>query len=275
MEQKPKPCVNRREPVHFAENLWIRVEQMRQLHPTVLDIEDIPETYACDLRPPHADRPWVVLNMVTSIDGATAVDGLSGGLGGVGDAQVFRAIRAVADVIVVGSGTATAENYGPPVLSPELIERRTSRGQAELPAIAVLSNSLSLDPTQRLFTSNTFRPIIATSHAAPPGPLHELQAVADIVQKGETSTDLVATLGHLHSLGHRVALLEGGPSINAQFIALDLVDELTLTFSPTLVGGTSKRLAVGPDAVAANMSLDRIIEADDHLFLRYVRNRHN
>ncbi len=54
-------------------------------------------------------RPWVRANMIESADGAAAVDGLSGGLGGAADREVFGLLRALAGVILVGAGTARAE----------------------------------------------------------------------------------------------------------------------------------------------------------------------
>src|SRR2546429_257573 len=51
--------------------------------------------------------------MVASLDGAATVRGRTGGLSGGADRQVFALLRALADVIVVGAGTARTEGYGP------------------------------------------------------------------------------------------------------------------------------------------------------------------
>ena len=56
---------------------------------------------------------WLRANMVASLDGAATVDGHSGGLSNEADQQVFAMLRAHADVILVGAGTARAEGYGP------------------------------------------------------------------------------------------------------------------------------------------------------------------
>ena len=74
---------------------------------------DVAFAYATDARPAPEGRPWVLANMISSLDGAaTLASGTSGGLGGAADKQVFAAIRAVADVILVGAGTVAAEDYG-------------------------------------------------------------------------------------------------------------------------------------------------------------------
>ena len=48
---------------------------------------------------------WVLINMIATVDGATAVDGRSGGLGGAADKAVFAGVRALANVILAGAGT--------------------------------------------------------------------------------------------------------------------------------------------------------------------------
>ena len=52
---------------------------MRQLLPAPvdrdLDDRELRAAYATDDRPPRADRPWLLVNMIASTDGATAVDG--------------------------------------------------------------------------------------------------------------------------------------------------------------------------------------------------------
>jgi riboflavin biosynthesis pyrimidine reductase len=70
--------------------------------------------YGADSRKPVGDRPWVLANMIASIDGAaTDPTGRSAGLGGPADLRVFSAIRAVADVVLAGAGTVRTERYGP------------------------------------------------------------------------------------------------------------------------------------------------------------------
>ncbi|MEE9415842.1 MAG: pyrimidine reductase family protein [Acidimicrobiales bacterium] len=237
-----------------------------------LDEQDVASLYANDDRPVPNDRPWVLVNMVTSLDGATAIDGVSGQLGGPGDRMVFRAVRALADVIIVAAGTAVAEDYGPARLSDDLIAARTARGQAPLPTIAVVTNALSIEPTARIFSAG-HRPLIITSESAPAERMERLGELADFVVAGTESVDLSLAVGQLARRGHAVALVEGGPSLNGQFVSDDLFDELLLTFSPSLVAGSSKRMTVASQSNVRPMSLNRILVDGDHLFLRYLRDR--
>ena len=89
--------------------------------------DDLHELYAVP-----ADRrggPWLRANMVSSVDGAAAGDsGKSGSLNNAADKRVFDHLRSVADVIVVGAGTARAEGYRPTDRPIVVVSRR-----AELP----------------------------------------------------------------------------------------------------------------------------------------------
>lgn len=97
--------------------------------------------------------------MISSLDGAATVTGLSGGLGGDGDRAVFAAMRANADVILVGSGTVRAERYHGAHLPVGLRQRRQSRGQDEVPTIAVVTASGAVDPSTPFSTNPRLRPL--------------------------------------------------------------------------------------------------------------------
>ena len=113
------------------------------------ELGQLAELYRYPPRPssgPGAAAPFVRANMVASIDGAVTYDGKSGGLGGPGDRAVFRVLRGLADVILVGAGTATTEGYGRPQADEALAAHRESLGQAPAPALALVSRSLSIPP---------------------------------------------------------------------------------------------------------------------------------
>jgi len=252
---------------------------VRQLYPVLATADaasnadaDPVALYARDLRPAPSGRPWVMINMVASLDGATTVDGLSGPLGGPTDKEVFAAIRGVADVVLVGAGTVQAERYGPPRSTPAQQARRRARGQADAPRLWVCSASLALDPGAPLFADAGARPTIVTVAAADAGRRAALAPVADLVVAGEHRVDMVEALAALRAKGAKVVLAEGGPSFNGQLVAAGTVDELCLTLSPLLVAGRSARIAVG-DAPPRpiGLSLYRLLEAEGLLFARYAR----
>jgi riboflavin-specific deaminase-like protein len=239
---------------------------VRQLLPEVIDDVDPVVLYAADARPAPAGRPWVLVNMIASIDGATTVDGVSGPLGGPADKRVFGAVRAVADAILVGAGTVRAEGYGPP--------RR--HGDRARPRIAVVTRGADLDPGLRLFAEadpGEPRPIVLTTDAAPADRVAALAGVAEVVVAGERSVDWQLALGFLAQQGVGVALAEGGPTVNGQLVAAGVVDEWCASVAPSLVSGSSSRAAHGPKLarVPQRMRLDRLLVEDDLCFARYVR----
>lgn len=252
---------------------------MHQLRPEPGDEVDLLARYAADPRPAPADRPWVLLNMIASADGASATEGLSGGLGGPADKAVFRAVRGLPDVILVGAETVRAERYGPPRPPPEVRRARLDRGQAASARLAVVSRHLRFEPDARLFreADPAARPMILTTDDAPADRIEALSPVADIVRCGSGHVDLAAALRQLRHDGlARIVLAEGGPTLNATLVAEQLIDELCLTIAPLLVGGDAARICSG-DIVHEphQLRLTRVLEEDGYLFLRYVRERTN
>lgn len=244
---------------------------MRQLLPDPVEEIDPAAAHATADRPAPPDRPWVLLNMVVSVDGATAVDGRSGGLGSDADRSVFSAIRAVADVIVAAAGTVRTEGYGPPRTPAGQRERRVARGQTPFPRLAVVSGSLDLDPTAPLFVDAPEPPLVFTTDGADDGRVAALAEVAEVVRAGASTVEPARLLAHLHDLGARTVLVEGGPSLNGAFFEADLVDEVDVTTSPALVGGGSPRLTTGADERVADLRLAHLWEDDGVLLARYVR----
>jgi riboflavin biosynthesis pyrimidine reductase len=244
---------------------------MRQLLPTAIDDVDVFSVYADDVRTPHADRPWLFANMIASLDGATHVDGVSGGLGGPADRMAFRAIRAVADMILVAAGTARSENYHPITTTPEIATARATRGQADRPRLAILTRHLDLDLDGELFTAPE-PPIVLTTDAAPAGRLRHAQARTTVLQFTGPRIDVRDAVVALGQLGARVVLSEGGPTLIGQLAVADVLDELCLTMSPMVVGGDASRVtdATTP-AIDRRYALARVLEQDSMLLVRYVR----
>jgi len=248
---------------------------MRMLLPTANADVQPAEVYGAAARPRPEGRPWLLANMVASADGGTAVDGKSGSLGGEPDRAVFFAIRAVADVILVAGGTVRTEGYGP-ALTPEAhLPARAARGQAPHPRLAIVSGSLDLDPTSRLFVESPpeSRPIIVTSATADAGRRADLAAVADVIEAGAERVDVGEAVRQLGGLGFGIVLSEGGPSLLGQLADADLLDELCLTVAPVVVAGDSRRVVHGGVPEQHDYAIGHLLTEDDVLFLRYIRQR--
>lgn len=213
-------------------------------------------------------RPWVLVNFVTSVDGATTIDGASTRLGDDEDTAVFQALRAVPDVILVGASTVIVEDYRPVSLDEERRRWREEQGMSPVPKLAIVSGTMSLDVDQRVFSDSDYKPLVITGPNANPGRLALLGDAADVAILLEmTPTAILDRLAPA-----KVVLLEGGPTLTGQFALAGLIDELNLTVSPALVGGDSSRL-VGHAALKPplGMRLERAVVGEEMLFLRYLK----
>ncbi|MGI9017220.1 MAG: dihydrofolate reductase family protein [Euzebya sp.] len=241
---------------------------MRQLFPTPADQVDVYQAY----QPADPSADLVRINMVMAADGRIVdSEGVSGQLGGAGDTQSFFAMRHVADGIVAGAGTVRAEGYGPMKIRENWRARREADGRVAPAAIVVVTRSMDLDVSGRLFTQAVTPTIVLTTANAPMG---QVQAIRDrggvVIQAGQDDVDLGTGLRVLredHGLSH--LLLEGGPTLNGQVIAAGLADELCLTLAPTLAGGPDSKRIVDGLVGRRDLILLRVLEADGELLLTY------
>lgn len=219
--------------------------------------------------PPAGRRRWVAINMVASVDGGVTVDGVSQALGGEGDLAGFRGLRAAVDVVLVGAGTARAEQYGPAKVRPAARQARRDRGQEPRPTIAVVSRSLDLQGAERLFDGDTGVIVVTPTDSDPTRRDALRSRGATVLVAGEGDVDLADALAQMDARGLARVLVEGGPRLNRDMLAAGLVDELFLTVSPMLVGGRAAAIVGG--------SLDRPVDLrlregrvhDGEVLLRY------
>jgi riboflavin biosynthesis pyrimidine reductase len=249
---------------------------VRRLHPDVAE-EDPEATYArlwSDPEDSGRGGAHLALGMISSVDGGASVEGRTEQLGGPGDRIAFSRLREACDVILVGAETVRAEGYGPPVGDEARRRRRRARGLAAVPQLAIVSGSLRLDPSARVFSEAPSPPLVLTTRAGADGAPSELQAVAEIVATGSTAVELRRAVDLLAQRGLRRVLCEGGPSLAAQLIAADLVDELFLTLHPVALAGRAPRIVQGVEAdLPRRLVLSELREHEGELLLRYRRDR--
>lgn len=214
-------------------------------------------------------------NMITSLDGGASDDGKSGGLAGPGDRALFVHMREAADVILVGAGTVRTENYSGVHFSvPERLNRQSS-GQAEVPPIAIVTNSGRLDRDSLVFTRTEVQPLILTCTAAVAATRLALGGAAEVLDASADDPRAVDNATALSLLAERElfrVLAEGGPSLLGSLMAQQLLDELCLTIAPIIVGGRAPRIATGLDAVHTTMQRTHLLTDDaGYLYTRYVR----
>jgi riboflavin biosynthesis pyrimidine reductase len=245
---------------------------MRMLEPGP-QITDPLAPYAQVTRTRGDGRCWLMAHMVGGLDGSAAIGGRVGDLSTAPDAELFRLMRALADVVLVGAETVRAERYGAVRLPAERVSARVAAGRPATPPLAVVSRSLRLDWSARAFAGAPpeARTLVVTCAAADPARLAEARQVADVIVAGGDRVDPALALQRLGERGYRVVLCEGGPRWLGELVGAGLVDELCLTLSP-LMGGDPLPVSIAPpDTPLAHFSLRHVLREGDTLFLRYER----
>jgi len=220
-----------------------------------------------------AQRPYVVVNMVATVDGRVTVAGRTAPISSVADRQLFHALRTRTDAIMVGAGTLRVERYGRMVPDARRREQRRTIGLEGDPLAVVVSASLDLPADLPLLQDPNSRVVVITASAA------ELEGVpAQVDYLRFDPVDLPAALQRLRDEhGVRSILCEGGPRLNASLLADDLIDELFLTTFGVLAGGVGALTMVGdtPEGAALPVQLELLwlLEHDSELFVRYALRR--
>lgn len=208
--------------------------------------EDLADLY----RPPRL--PWLRVNMVSTLDGAANGDsGKSGSINNPADKAVFDALRAQADAIVVGAGTARTENYRVAAVPLVVVSH-----QGQVPV------GLRDAPAGK---------VLLAVCAASPG-LAEAQDVLgteNVLVVGESQVDLVALKVALVDRGLRNVLSEGGPHLLRDLLDAGVVDELCVTIVPRAIGGVHPRILMG-ESVEADLDLAVLLEQDGTLLGRWL-----
>lgn len=231
------------------------------------------ELYAgLTLEDPEPERGvYVALSMVSSADGAVAVEGLSGGLGGAADRRALSRLRGANDVSLVGAGTVRDEGYVPLSGTSARQADRVARGLRPAPRLAIVTASGRLSPDLAVFSDPDEPPIVLTSRQ---GDREALAAIEDraevhVVADGELSAAVIVST--LVELDLPRVLCEGGPRLNQVMLAGGHIDEIFMTLAPTLVGGPVPRIISGEDEVATDLVLVSVHEHEGDLLLRYRR----
>jgi 5-amino-6-(5-phosphoribosylamino)uracil reductase len=213
-----------------------------------------------------AERPYVALNMVSSLDGKATLDWRTKGLSTEADRQLFHHLRTQVDAIMVGAGTARTERYGAMVKSDELRAKREREGLRPVPLAVVVSASLSL-PTDLPLLQAPEQPVVVVTAAD-----RELPPVPAPVEYLRVGSDLPLALARLREQhGVRSLLCEGGPTLNSYLLSATLVDELWLTLNPKLIGGQAAlTIVAGRELVEpAELELVSVATGDGDLFTRW------
>jgi riboflavin-specific deaminase-like protein len=217
-----------------------------------------------DKAPP--DRPYLIVNMVSSLDGKATIEWRTKGLSTELDRELFHRLRTQVDAVMVGAGTVRAERYGRMTKNEELRAARMDEGLAPDPVAVVVSARLDLPADLPLLNEPEQRVVLATHSDA------TLPDLGDQVVYERTGEDLQLLMARLRDEhGVRSVLCEGGPTLNSYLLSAGLVDELWLTLNPKLAGGAAALTIVAGRELVEPLELEPIsvAEAEGDLFTRW------
>jgi riboflavin biosynthesis pyrimidine reductase len=239
-----------------------------------------------------ADRPTIVGNFVSSLDGVVALGETEphaggGEISGFSDADryMMALLRCLADVIVVGAGTL---RVGPrhvwnaahlqPALASVFAAWRSELLLTPQPTTIVVTARGDLDAKHAGLKAPDVPVIVVTTQAGaarlaalPFSPNVRIEAVG----KG-SRVPAGALLEVIRGTGARLALCEGGPHLFGEILRARLVDELFLTVAPQVIGRDASdhrfSFVEGTSFGGGHgrwTTLSSIHRAGDDLFLRY------
>ena len=186
-------------------------------------------------------RPWVLFKSAMTLDGKVATPtGDSKWISGEDSRALAHQWRASSDAVIVGIGTALADN--------PLLTARPSGLPAELarqPRRVVFDTLARLPPSSQLVAAAQELPLtVVVSRAAAHADTDALEAAGAqvLVATGENEPARVrSALDQLGAMGVAGALLEGGPHLAGAFLDAGEIDEIRLFLAPLLLGGSSAR----------------------------------
>lgn len=218
----------------------------------------------------HPTRPHVRANMVGTLDGGgVGPDGRSASISSPADRRLFRVLRALADVVLVGAGTVRVEGYRELPVADHLRDARAALGRAPGIALAVVTRRGEVPADVRPGGAPPFVVTGPDGQDAAARAVGADRVLAVPLRDGEL--DLAAALAALDAQGLRHVLTEGGPSLLGDLLDAGLVDELCLTTTPLLAGPGAPGLLHGERRLdpPAGARLRHLLHADGTLLGRW------
>jgi 2,5-diamino-6-(ribosylamino)-4(3H)-pyrimidinone 5'-phosphate reductase len=213
-------------------------------------------------------KPYVILSAATSIDGKIATSTGLSNLSSKQDSIRLHKLRSKVDAILVGKNTVLRDN-------PMLTVRHT---KGKNPIRIILDSKGTLSKTSKILqTSKKIPTIIAVSKIISKTNLDKLhQFPVEVIIAGKKSVDIKSLLKKLSDKKIKTILVEGGGTVNWEFVKNNLFDELIITISPFLIGGNDaisfiqgkgfEKISKSP-----NLRLKSTKRLKNHLVLNYEK----
>lgn len=213
-------------------------------------------------------RPYVILSAAISIDGKIATKTGDSKFSSKQDSIRLHKLRSKVDAILVGKNTVAVDD--------PLLTVRHTKGKNPIRIILDSKGTLS-EKSKILQTSNKIKTIIVISKKITKQNYNKLNKFpVELIVTGENSVNIKSLLRKLSDKKIKTILVEGGGTINWEFIKQNIFDELIVTLSPFLIGGNNAISLVegqGFDKISksSNLRLKSVKRLKNHLVLHYVK----
>ncbi len=224
--------------------------------------------------PKKTARPHVTINMAMSADGKISTyrrETFS--LGSAEDRYMMDLLRAKADAVVVGARTLEHDGWAMRIRHADIQHKRINMGRAPNPLNVVLSTDLNLPANREFFTHPDTEKLIITTRSAPRARLRRFEKIAETVVLPRTRIRPEDVIAVLRERGAKRVLVEGGATINFSFFEAHLVDEIYITITPRILGGSTAPTVVDGKGFLSrahpHLELVSCRRRGDEVFLRY------
>jgi len=213
-------------------------------------------------------RPYVILSAALSIDGKIATKTGDSKFSSKQDSVRLHKLRSKVDAILVGKNTV--------VIDDPLLTVRHTKGKNPIRIILDSKGRLS-DKSKILQTSDKIKTIIVVSKKITKSNYTRLSKFpVELIVTGDSFVNIKSLLRKLSAKKIKTILVEGGGTINWEFIKQNIFDELIITLSPFLIGGNNAISFVEGEGFAKiskspNLRLKSVKRLKNHLVLHYVK----
>jgi len=212
-------------------------------------------------------NPKIILSAAISIDGKIAT--------GIGDSQLsskkdlarLHKLRSQVDAILIGKNTLNQDD--------PLLTVRYSRGKNPIRIILDSRGTIS-EESKILKTSNKVKTIIVVSKKISKKNLQKLKNFPiEIMIIGKDQVNIKLLIKNLGKRKIKTILLEGGGTINWEFIKNNMVNEFFITITPFILGGTESISLVQGEGFekiknSLRLRLIRVKRLENDLLLHYT-----
>ncbi|KER06835.1 25-diamino-6--pyrimidinone 5'-phosphate reductase protein [Marine Group I thaumarchaeote SCGC AAA799-E16] len=213
-------------------------------------------------------RPRVILSGAISIDGKIATKTNDSKLSSRKDIQRLHKLRSSVDAILVGKNTVSRDD---PMLTVRYVKGKN-------PVRIILDSKGTISKTSKILqSSNKIPTIIAVSKKITKRNLEKLQKFpVEIISVGNDSVNLKSLLKKLSKKKIKTLLVEGGGTVNWEFVKQELFDELIVTLSPFLIGGEDsisylRGTGFSKISNSPNLRLKSVKRLKNHIILHYEK----